>query len=57
VGNLYIIESASDLRELVHDESRYQGLLTLEEIYELVAARSDYKRIQKIVESKDCIIQ
>jgi hypothetical protein len=36
---------------------RYQGMLRPEEIYELLAARTDYKKIQKYVETKECIIQ
>jgi recyclin-1 len=39
-----------------HDLPRFQGVLRVEEIYELMASRTDYKKIQKYVESKECLI-
>ncbi|KAJ3117973.1 F-box protein: endocytic membrane traffic, recycling ReCYcling 1 [Phlyctochytrium bullatum] len=56
LGNLYLAEGGNELRNMVHDAELYQGLLRPEEIYELLAARTDYKKIQKFVESKDCLI-
>ncbi|KNC99171.1 uncharacterized protein SPPG_05425 [Spizellomyces punctatus DAOM BR117] len=57
VGNLFLADGGEELRKLVHDLPRYQGALRIEEIYELLASRTDYKKIQKYMESKDCIIQ
>lgn len=53
VGNLYIVESAADLKEMVHDMNRYQGQMRVEEIYELLQGRADWKKIQKQVEVSD----
>ncbi|KAJ3287455.1 F-box protein: endocytic membrane traffic, recycling ReCYcling 1 [Borealophlyctis nickersoniae] len=57
LGNLYLADGGEELKKLVHDQSRYQGALRIEEIYELLQSRTDYKKIQKYVESKECIIQ
>ncbi|KAJ3413198.1 F-box protein: endocytic membrane traffic, recycling ReCYcling 1 [Chytridiales sp. JEL 0842] len=57
VGNLFLADGSVELKNMVHDAERYQGVLRLEEIYELMQARTDYKKIQKYVESKECIIQ
>ncbi|KAJ3108484.1 F-box protein: endocytic membrane traffic, recycling ReCYcling 1 [Phlyctochytrium planicorne] len=56
LGNLYMAEGGTELRNMVHDADLYQGALRPEEIYELLAARTDYKKIQKFVESKDCLV-
>ncbi|KAJ3191425.1 F-box protein: endocytic membrane traffic, recycling ReCYcling 1 [Irineochytrium annulatum] len=56
LGNLYLAEGGTELRNLVHDAERYQGALRPEEIYELLAARTDYKKIQKYVETKECLV-
>ncbi|KAJ3179280.1 hypothetical protein HK101_010051 [Irineochytrium annulatum] len=53
LGNLYLAEGGTELRNMVHDAERYQGALRPEEIYELLAARTDYKNIQKFVETKE----
>ncbi|KAH6570887.1 hypothetical protein BASA60_007494 [Batrachochytrium salamandrivorans] len=57
LGNLFLADGSEELRKLVHDAPRYQGALRVEEIYELLQSRTDYRKIQKQVESKDCIIQ
>ncbi|KAI8822966.1 exocyst complex component Sec10-domain-containing protein [Fimicolochytrium jonesii] len=57
VGNLFLADGGDELRKLVHDLPRYQGQLRIEEIYELLASRTDYKKIQKYMETKDCVIQ
>ncbi|KAL5033372.1 F-box protein: endocytic membrane traffic, recycling ReCYcling 1, variant 2 [Batrachochytrium dendrobatidis] len=57
LGNLFLADGSDELRKMVHDAPRYQGALRIEEIYELLQSRTDYKKIQKQVESKECIIQ
>ncbi|KAJ3086496.1 F-box protein: endocytic membrane traffic, recycling ReCYcling 1 [Quaeritorhiza haematococci] len=57
LGSLFLADGNNELRGLVHDVQRYQGHLRLEEILELLSSRTDYKQIQKYVESKECIIQ
>ncbi|KAI8622733.1 exocyst complex component Sec10-domain-containing protein [Chytriomyces sp. MP71] len=56
LGSLYMADGGEELRNLVHDADRYQGALRPEEIYELLASRTDYKKIQKYVEAKECIV-
>ena len=56
LGNLFLADGGQQLKDLVHDAERYQGALRPEEIYELLASRTDYKKIQKHVESKECIV-
>ncbi|KAJ3026183.1 UNVERIFIED_CONTAM: F-box protein: endocytic membrane traffic, recycling ReCYcling 1 [Siphonaria sp. JEL0065] len=56
LGSLYMADGGDELRNLVHDSERYQGALRPEEIYELLASRTDYKKIQKYVEAKECIV-
>ncbi|KAJ3168848.1 F-box protein: endocytic membrane traffic, recycling ReCYcling 1 [Geranomyces variabilis] len=57
LGNLFLADGGDELRKLVHDLPRYQGQLRIEEVYELLASRTDYKKIQKYVETKECCIQ
>lgn len=57
VGNLFLADGGDELRKLVHDLPRYQGQLRIEEIYEMLASRTDYKKIQKYMENKECVIQ
>ncbi|KAI8917495.1 exocyst complex component Sec10-domain-containing protein [Powellomyces hirtus] len=57
IGNLFLADGGEELRKLVHDLPRYQGQLRIEEVYELLASRTDYKKIQKYMESKECCIQ
>ncbi|KAJ3128277.1 F-box protein: endocytic membrane traffic, recycling ReCYcling 1 [Nowakowskiella sp. JEL0407] len=56
LGNLYLADPGPELRNLVHDLQRFQGVLRQEEIYELLGSRTDWKKIQKVVEAKDCLI-
>ncbi|KAI9358642.1 exocyst complex component Sec10-domain-containing protein [Zopfochytrium polystomum] len=56
LGNLFLADGGQDLKNLVHDAERYHGALRPEDIYELLASRTDYKRIQKHVESKECVV-
>ncbi|KAJ3278224.1 F-box protein: endocytic membrane traffic, recycling ReCYcling 1, partial [Rhizoclosmatium sp. JEL0117] len=56
LGALFMADGGDELRNLVHDTERYQGALPVEEIYELLASRTDYKKIQKFVEAKECIV-
>jgi recyclin-1 len=57
IGNLFLADGSDELKQLVHDAPRFQAALRVEEIYELLQARTDYKKIQKHVESKECTIQ
>lgn len=57
IGSLFIADGGMELRDLVHDQQRYQGTLRLDEVLELLASRTDFKKIQKYVESKECVIQ
>lgn len=57
LGNVYIVETPQDLKELINDHNRFQGQLRVEELYELLASRTDYKQIQKGLDNKDCCIQ
>ncbi|KAJ3328435.1 F-box protein: endocytic membrane traffic, recycling ReCYcling 1 [Blyttiomyces sp. JEL0837] len=57
LGNLFLADGGAELKNLVHDGERYHGALRPEDIYELLASRTDYKKIQKFVESKECLIQ
>ena len=56
LGSLFLADGGEELRKVVHDLPRFQGVLRVEEIYELMASRTDYKKIQKYVESKECLI-
>ncbi|KAJ1557570.1 F-box protein: endocytic membrane traffic, recycling ReCYcling 1 [Nowakowskiella sp. JEL0078] len=56
LGNLFLADAGPELRNLVHDLQRFQGALRQEEVYELLGSRTDWKRIQKVVEAKECII-
>lgn len=57
LGNLFLADGSEELRKLVHDAPRFQAALRVEEIYEILQSRTDYKSIQKHVEAKECIIQ
>ena len=57
LGNLFLADGSEELSKLVHDAPRFQNALRVEEIYELMQSRTDYKKIQKQVEAKECIIQ
>lgn len=57
LGNLFLADGSEELRGMVHDLPRFNGALRIEEIYELLQSRVDYKQIRAQVEAKDCIIQ
>lgn len=57
LGNLFLADGSDELRQLVHDAPRFQAALRVEEIYDLLKSRTDYKKIQKHIEAKDCVIQ
>ncbi|KAF9118148.1 F-box protein: endocytic membrane traffic, recycling ReCYcling 1 [Mortierella sp. 14UC] len=50
LGNLFIIQSPSDLKQLIHDMERFGGILRIEDVFEFAEMRSDWKSIQRIVE-------
>lgn len=51
LGHLYVV-SPIDLRELMHDSDRFLGVVRVEEVYEFVALRKDYRKIQRMVDDK-----
>ncbi|KAK4514320.1 ERMES complex subunit mmm1 [Mucor velutinosus] len=58
LANLYIIESATDIKSLIHDLERYHGLMRVEDLFEFAACRSDWPVIKKVVQKDmtDCSI-
>lgn len=57
LGNLFLADGSEELRSLVHDVPRFNGALRIEEIYELLQSRTDYREIRTQVEAKECSIQ
>lgn len=57
VGNLYLADPTQDLKSLFTDLSVYHGVLGLDDILELLAARTDYSTLKEHVESKEsCLL-
>ncbi len=56
IGYLYLAADGEELKQMVHEQPRLQGAFRIEEIYELVSCRTDYRKIQKYVENKECSI-
>ncbi|KAI8647321.1 exocyst complex component Sec10-like protein [Parasitella parasitica] len=58
LANLYIIESAADIKSLIHDLERYHGLMRIEDLFEFAACRSDWPTIKRVVQKDmtDCSI-
>ncbi|KAF8273573.1 exocyst complex component Sec10-like protein [Lactarius quietus] len=64
LGHVFIVEDAKDLAQIVRDVTRYGGAYRPEDIYEFVQRRSDWKKIEKVVDKamynlnlrEDCII-
>ncbi|KAG0368375.1 F-box protein: endocytic membrane traffic, recycling ReCYcling 1 [Gamsiella multidivaricata] len=58
LGNLFIIQSPSDLKQLIHDMERFGGILRVEDVFEFAEMRSDWKSIQRIVERDrlECVL-
>ncbi|KAI9487451.1 MAG: exocyst complex component Sec10-like protein [Benjaminiella poitrasii] len=58
LANLYIIESATDIKSLIHDLERYHGLMRVEDLFEFAACRSDWPLIKRVVQKDmtDCCI-
>ncbi|KAI8086885.1 exocyst complex component Sec10-like protein [Gilbertella persicaria] len=58
LANLYIIESATDIKSLIHDLERYHGLMRVEDLFEFAACRSDWPAIKRVVQKDmtDCCI-
>ncbi|KAF9181577.1 F-box protein: endocytic membrane traffic, recycling ReCYcling 1 [Haplosporangium sp. Z 767] len=58
LGNLFIIQSPADLKQLIHDMERFGGILRVEDVFEFAEMRSDWKSIQRIVERDrlDCLV-
>ncbi|CAO3589711.1 unnamed protein product [Absidia cylindrospora] len=58
LANLYIIDSAPDIKNVIHDLERYHGLMRIEDLFEFASCRSDWPVIRKIVQKDmtDCII-
>ncbi|KXN81993.1 F-box protein pof6 [Leucoagaricus sp. SymC.cos] len=64
LGHVYIVEDAKDLAQIVRDVTRYGGAYRPEDIYEFIQRRSDWKKIEKVVDKtmynlsfkEDCVI-
>ncbi|ORX48483.1 hypothetical protein DM01DRAFT_1376693 [Hesseltinella vesiculosa] len=58
LANVYIIDSAQDIKTVIHDMGRYQGLLRVEDLFEFAACRKDWPVIRKVVQKDmtDCIL-
>ncbi|KAF9357427.1 F-box protein: endocytic membrane traffic, recycling ReCYcling 1 [Mortierella sp. NVP85] len=58
LGNIFIIQSPADLKQLIHDMQRFGGILRVEDVFEFAEMRSDWKTIQRIVERDrlECIV-
>jgi len=64
LGDVYIVEDAKDLAQIVRDVTRYGGSFRPEDVYEFIQRRSDWKRIEKTVDKamynlnfkEDCVI-
>lgn len=58
LSNLYIIDSAPDIKSVIHDLERYHGLMRIEDLLEFASCRSDWPVIKKVVQKDmtDCII-
>ena len=56
VSNLFLADGTKELQEIVNDHKRFNGFLRVEELYELLQSRSDYKEQRKELEAKECSI-
>ncbi|KAF9159295.1 F-box protein: endocytic membrane traffic, recycling ReCYcling 1 [Actinomortierella ambigua] len=58
LGNVFIIQSPTDLKQLIHDMERFGGILRVEDVFEYAEMRADWKQIQRIVERDrlDCVV-
>ncbi|CDS13111.1 hypothetical protein LRAMOSA05294 [Lichtheimia ramosa] len=58
LANIYIISSAPDIKNVIHDLERYHGLMKTEDLLEFAACRSDWPMIKKVVmkDITDCTI-
>lgn len=58
LANLYIIDSAPDIKNVIHDLERYHGLMRVEDLFEFASCRSDWAVIRKEVQKDmtDCIV-
>ncbi|KAI9310132.1 exocyst complex component Sec10-like protein [Dichotomocladium elegans] len=58
LANIYIISSAPDIKNVIHDLERYHGLLKTEDLLEFAACRSDWPTVKKVVmrDMTDCNI-
>ncbi|KAF5347131.1 hypothetical protein D9756_010961 [Leucocoprinus leucothites] len=64
LGHVYVVEDAKDLAQIVRDVTRYGGAYRPEDIYEFIQRRSDWKKIENIVDKtmynlsfkEDCVI-
>ncbi|EAU80452.2 f-box protein pof6 [Coprinopsis cinerea okayama7 len=50
LGHVYVVEDAKDLAQIVRDVTRYGGAYRPEDIYEFIQRRSDWKKIEKVVD-------
>ena len=57
IGYLYLSENAEEIKKMIQENPLYQQSFRIEEMYELLGARTDYKKISKKIESRECCIQ
>ncbi|KAI0046320.1 hypothetical protein FA95DRAFT_1583077 [Auriscalpium vulgare] len=50
LGHVYVVEDAKDLAQIVRDVTRYGGAYRPEDVYEFIQRRSDWKKIEKVVD-------
>ncbi|TFK62641.1 hypothetical protein BDN72DRAFT_889964 [Pluteus cervinus] len=50
LGHVFVVEDAKDLAQIVRDVTRYGGAYRPEDIYEFIQRRSDWKKIEKVVD-------
>ncbi|KAF7726758.1 F-box protein: endocytic membrane traffic, recycling ReCYcling 1 [Apophysomyces ossiformis] len=58
LANLYIISSPQDIKNVIHDLERYNGLMRVEDMFEFAACRSDWPMVRKVVQKDmtDCVV-
>ncbi|THH15991.1 hypothetical protein EW146_g4575 [Bondarzewia mesenterica] len=64
LGHVFVVEDAKDLAQIVRDVTRYGGSYHPEDIYEFIQRRSDWKKIEKVVDKtmynlnlrEDCVV-
>lgn len=55
LANIYIVPQ-KDLSSLIHDDLRFKGIFRVEDLWDFLKARNDYKKISKMAEFEKCSI-